>query len=287
MRGGLMKKGISTVIMALLLVWCLEGVPAAQMSDPVNHYVKTHGTLGISNWSTGVIGVVGVGAAPQRFSGTPQARPMAIRASQRDGYRKLFTIVRDIPVDGLTRIKDYFTSDKEMNLRIWKIVHDAVIVRTNYKTDGTVETKMRLSFSEGLYALVFNEVIAVTKSEGREGEKPEKADGSGLIIDARDFTIGAALAPTVVNESETTVYDVSFVDRETVVDRGMCVYMRYPSAARSDVQMGNNPLTVTAVAVRGANNADIVISDGDAARIEEADDANGFRKQCRVMIVGE
>ena len=68
---------------------------------------------------------------------------------------------------------------------------------------------------------------------------------------------------------------------------GMCVYMRYPSAARSDIRMGNNPLTVTAIAAKGEDYQDIVISDGDAARIEEADTGSAFREQCRVMIVGE
>jgi len=290
MKGRFMKKDISAVIMALLLVFSLGGVSVAQMSDPVNHYVKPYGTLGIVNWTTGVIGVVGAGTAPQRFSGTPQARPMAIRLSQRDGYRKMFTILSDLPLDGSKRVSDYYKEDEAMEARIWEIIHDSAIVRTNYKTDGTVETTMRLSFSKGLYALVFGDIIAVAEPQ-EGGVKPEaekqKTVGSGLIIDARNIEIEAALMPTVVDESGTTVYDVSFVDKKTVLDLGMCVYMRYPSAARSDIRMGNNPLTVTAIAATGYNYKDIVISDRDAARIEEADTGSAFREQCRVMIVGE
>jgi len=96
------KSGVMlTVVLSLLLG--MSGFGTSALAD---NYVQNVGE-GSINWTKGLIQGKGIGAAPEKFYGKPNARPMAIRAAKIVALRNILETVNGIRVDSNTVVKDF------------------------------------------------------------------------------------------------------------------------------------------------------------------------------------
>ncbi|MCX5851210.1 MAG: LPP20 family lipoprotein [Deltaproteobacteria bacterium] len=302
-RNGLLLLAIGTLM-------CAMGVAAydtcGQSEGEQKGYIEQVGADGYINWSTGEIEAVGIGGPPEKFTGKPQARPMAIRAAQLDAYRNLLEITKGVRVDSATIVKDYTVESDTIRTQVEGIVRGARIVKTEYLSDGTVEVTLKMAFRDGLSQVVMNNMAdkkekaepspvsqtapqarAATSepSTAKQASPPPPVAYTGLVVDARGLGARPAMSPKLINEDGKEMYGTQNVDREYAVQQGISGYAKELSAAQTNPRVTNDPVTVKAIKTDGPGKSNIVISNKDIARIFAVSDTPDFIKKCRVMIV--
>ena len=113
------------------MILSLAGVAVGQDKVSASEWVEKIGNMGSVNWTDGYIEAVGIGAPPQRNIGTPQARPMALRAAQVDAFGLALQQVarewllpaalnRTLATDG-PLAAEYFNTDTALRLdaQVW------------------------------------------------------------------------------------------------------------------------------------------------------------------------
>ena len=108
---------------------------------------------------------------------------------------------------------------------------------------------------------------------------------TGLIVDAKGLGVRPAMAPKIVDENGNEVYGSRYVSREWAVQIGMVGYDKDVTRATTNDRVTSNPIVVKAVRVAGANKADVVISNADAAMIHAASQNMNFLDKCKVMFI--
>jgi len=86
----------------------------------------------------------------------------------------------------------------------------------------------------------------------------------------------------VVDEKGKVLYSLDFVDRERFLSSGLCEYQTNMNYATGVPRVTDKPTVIKAKSLVGPNNVDIVISNGDAAKIPGGYD---YRIPCRVVVV--
>lgn len=291
-----MKKGsiIIAIIAGLYLLVAVTNLCAQQGTQ----FVEMMGVSGNINWTSGVIEAVGIGAPPERFYGKPQARPMAIRAAQMDAYRKLLEVAGGVRVDSMTLVKNYVVQSDLIRSQVSGIVKGAIMVKTDYLSDGTVEVTVRMplhgatSLANAIYPSVFGETRETKPAPGIEPPPAPpvpatqtSTTNTGLVVDARGIQARPAMSPKIVNEEGQEVYGTMQVDRESAVQQGMSGYSRDIKTAKMNARVTDNPLTVKGLRTDGPGKSNIVVSNADAEQIRASHGSGEFLKKCRVMIV--
>ena len=299
----------SLLLLAIGTLMCVMGVAVydtcGQSEGEQKGYIEPVGAEGYINWSTGEIEAVGIGGPPEKFTGKPQARPMAIRAAQLDAYRNLLEITKGIRVDSVTLVKDYTVESDIIRTQVEGIVRGARIVKTEYLSDGTVEVTLKMAFRDGLSQVVMNNMadkkekaapspVSQTAPQARAATSepstakqpsPPPVAYTGLVVDARGLGARPAMSPKLINEDGKEMYGTQNVDREYAVQQGISGYARDLSAAQTNPRVTNDPVTVKAIKTDGPGKSNIVISNKDISRIFAVSDTPDFIKKCRVMIV--
>ena len=108
---------------------------------------------------------------------------------------------------------------------------------------------------------------------------------TGLVIDARGLNVRPAITPKFLSEAGQEIYGSAVVDRVWAIREGMAGYAKDLSAAQSNDRVGRRPLVAKAVRTAGANKADVVLSNADAAKLLAAAENLSFLEKARVMIV--
>ncbi|MCE5263992.1 MAG: hypothetical protein LLG97_10710 [Deltaproteobacteria bacterium] len=282
----------AAVAITAAMILCLSGTAAGQdkggASDS-NPVVEQLGSRGVVNWTGGYVEAVGIGAPPQRYVGTPQARPNALRAGQIDAYRNLIEVINGVRVDSTTTIRDFTVESDIINTQVQGIVKGAKTIKQEYLSDGTVEVTVRMPLSGSFSAVIVPKILEKRQVMIPPSTPPPPAAASevftGLVVDARGIQARPAMSPRVIDEKGQEVYGSMNVDREFAVQQGMSGYARDLTAAQSNPRVTNNPVSVKGLRTEGAGRSDIVIADADAEKIRAAGDTGGFLKKCRVMIV--
>ena len=274
------------------MILCLSGAAVGQdkggASDS-NPVVEQLGSRGVVNWTGGYVEAVGIGAPPQRYVGTPQARPNALRAGQIDAYRNLIEVINGVRVDSTTTIRDFTVESDIINTQVQGIVKGAKTIKQEYLSDGTVEVTVRMPLSGNFSAVIVPKILEKRQVMIPPSTPQPPAATSevftGLVVDARGIQARPAMSPRVIDEKGQEVYGSMNVEREFAVQQGMSGYARDLTAAQSNPRVTNNPVSVKGLRTEGAGRSDIVIADADAEKIRAAGDTGGFLKKCRVMIV--
>jgi len=279
---------------AVAMILCLAGVAVGQDKVSASEWVEQIGSRGSVNWTDGYVEAVGIGAPPQRYIGTPQARPNALRAAQVDAYRNLIEIVNGVRVDSTTTIRDFTAESDIINTQVQGIVKGAKTMKQEYLSDGTVEVTVRMPMAGNFASVIIPRILErrqaapmpatpqapVTASPASGGEV-----FTGLVVDARGIQARPAMSPRIIDEKGQEVYGSMNVEREYAVQQGMSGYARDLTAAQSNARVTNNPVSVKGLRTEGAGRSDIVIANADAEKIRASGDNQGFLKKCRVMIV--
>lgn len=109
---------------------------------------------------------------------------------------------------------------------------------------------------------------------------------TGLIVDARKAGMLPAMSPKVTSERGEVVYGEMKVDLDYVILVGIAGYASTLDEALTYIdRIGENPLVVEALDVRGPLKAEVVISDGDTQDIQAAVRGNDFLKDYKVIFV--
>ena len=287
----------AAVAIAAAMIPCLAGVTLGQekVGTPEwNQIVEQMGNRGVVNWTDSYVEAVGIGAPPQRYIGTPQARPNALRAAQVDAYRNLLEVINGVRVDSTTTIRDFTVESDVINTQVQGIVKGAKTMKQEYLSDGTVEVTVRMPMA-GNFALVIIPRILEKRQAPPTPATPQApatappASGgevfTGLVVDARGIQARPAMSPRIIDEKGQEVYGSMNVEREYAVQQGMSGYARDLTAAQSNSRVTNNPVSVKGLRTEGAGRSDIVIANAEAEKIRASGDNQGFLKKCRVMIV--
>jgi hypothetical protein len=129
----------------------LLGVPGVLHALPSasGDAVETVGQ-GTINWTTGQIYATGIGAPPQNAVNPAQARAMAVRAAQVVALRNLLEIVKGVRVDSDTVVENFMTKSDVIRTRVDGIVRGAMVVKTAYLSDGSVEVTVGMGMKGAL-----------------------------------------------------------------------------------------------------------------------------------------
>ncbi len=275
------------------MILCLAGVAVGQDKVSASEWVEQIGNKGSVNWTDGYIEAVGIGAPPQRYVGTPQARPNALRAAQLDAYRNMLEVINGVRVDSTTVIRDFTTESDIINTQVQGMVKGAKVIKQEYMSDGTVEVTVRMPIAGNFAAVIIPRIMEKKQVQappaGPAAPAPAPAPGgevfTGLVVDARGIQARPAMSPRIIDENGREIYGSMNVEREYAVQQGMSGYARDLTAAQSNARVTNNPLSVKGLKTEGAGRSDIVIAKADAEKILAAGDNLSFLKKCRVMIV--
>jgi hypothetical protein len=249
-------------------------------------------SLSDMDWKNKVVQAVGVG--------TGKARPMALRAAELDAKRKILERTKGLYLASATIMRDGEIDNDKINSMAEGIVKNAHIVKGSekYLDDGSVEVTCEVKLDENLQSVPgFSSILL--KNVDFEEDYPIVAEATyklsdivpapevytGLIIDCKGVDLRPALAPKVYNASGKEVYGSSMVSQSFATQQGMMGYDKNIDKAKGNARIGGNPLIVKATGVKGANKADIVISDSDATKIESAAKQLKFLGECRVMAI--
>ncbi len=284
----------AAIVAAMIL--CLAGVAVGQDKVSASEWVEQIGNKGSVNWTDGYIEAVGIGAPPQRNIGTPQARPMALRAAQVDAYRNLLEVVNGVRVDSTTTIRDFTVESDIINTQVQGMVKGAKTMKQEYLSDGTVEVTVRMPMAGNFTAVIVPRILEKRQAAPQapvpaapQAPAASPASGgevfTGLVVDARGIQARPAMSPRIIDEKGQEVYGSMNVEREYAVQQGMSGYARDLTAAQSNARVTNSPVSVKGLKTEGAGRSDIVIANADAERIRASGDNQSFLKKCRVMIV--
>jgi hypothetical protein len=108
---------------------------------------------------------------------------------------------------------------------------------------------------------------------------------TGLIFDAQSLSFIPSASPKILDEDGREVYGSAYVDKEWVEKQGIAGYAKSLEEAKANQRVSGNPLVIKAMKVTGANNRDLIISNGDARKIRELAKNINFLDRAKVMIV--
>ncbi len=306
-----------------LLAWlglCLLALPvytARAENATIAEYTQKADT-GIINWITGYASASGTGVPPANSVSLAQARAMAIRAATVDARRNLFGLIRAVQVDAQTTIRDAMEADNSVLEKVRGFLQNSQIVDTAYMSDGSVAVTVGLSLRGGLSSAVLPpgtpfmmarpqlDALTVLPAPGERVIVPQNINGTlpapsngngtvastfpafaatGLVLDARGLDARPALSPRVVDENGNEVYSASFAGREPAIQQGLTGYVTSLEQAVASERVGEHPLVLKVLAVRGRGRTDFLISAAAARHLFSQAMGKDFLEMCRVIVV--
>lgn len=251
--------------------------------SPDSKCLETTST-GCIDWNKGYAIGVGFGKGPNRM--------MAERIAQLIAQRNLLEIIKGVNLNSSTTVKNSALESDIIRTQISGRLQGLVPVdKTRFYSDGSIGVKYKAS----LFAIVPEKAYRARSGPPKELEAPrEPAAGSslnsnaaytGLIIDARGTGVRPAMSPKVFDPRGREVYGSAYVSREFATSQGMMGYVKSLDAARETDRVKGNPAVIKALAAKGANKADLVISQADADALRVMSRQQTFLKESRVMVV--
>lgn len=260
-----------------------ETVKAQALSSTDSNVVDETETARI-DWTEGYVEARGQAVAPSGKQETAQGKLLARRGAVVDLQRNLLEFLQGVRVDARTTMKDFMTHDT-VRTEVQGMIKNIEILEASW--DGEVYTvvgrvkleKVRRALLPALPEKPSEKAVPSAPAPGR------KPSGSytGLVVDARHLPLIPAMTFRVVDESGREVYGLASVDRERFLSSGLCDYHNSLDYAKGAPRVSDAPVVIKALRVVGPENVDLVVSNGDAARIRGS--AYDFRVPCRVSVV--
>jgi hypothetical protein len=291
-----MKSRLTSVIVIISLLLLFTGIGICQDKAGASDLVDKVGQ-GSINWSAGYIEAVGIGATPEKLASKINARPIALRAAQKDALNNLLEIIKNVQVDSEKLVKDFTAGDNVTDTQINTLMKKSLIDDYQYMPGGKTEVRLRMSlygdFARTIMPLAMAKPPAAPATVASVPALADKTSSSpsapvsytGIVIDARGIQARPAMLPKIFDEDGKEVYGLAKVDLEYAVKQGMSGYVREFTAAQSHQRVGANPITVKAVGASGTGKSDIIISNADAQKIRSSAESASFLNQCKVVIV--
>jgi hypothetical protein len=302
-------------LVGLLVAACLVPFAApAQSADPAQA-LRRHAGPGTVDWRSRTVTVVGEGVPP---TGRPdaQTRLLTNRAAVADAYRRLAEATNGVQVTAGYVAGDLTKKNRVVHTRVEGLIKGAKPGEPVTHADGRVTVAMtmplygRQSLAWGLELGQLVKALARTAAPvvppaSRPSAPPPSSFGggfwlaalapfylaeilpvTGVIIDAAGLGADPAMAPFVLGVGQRVyVSGKVAIDPARVVQEGITTYHEDLDEAKKDARTGPNPMIVTAKAVVGRPSTDILISDADAARLDQANQRTHILDQLKVSVV--
>jgi hypothetical protein len=221
---------------------------------------------------------------------------MGALAAKVVAYRNLLELIGEVRIDSKTQVGMAMVQSDSVRIRLEGIVKGAKVVQgSQTEVDGLYGVALRLkllnSFSEAVLPVAAASATDDNTFDAGELDSlltysPEAY--TGLIVDARGLNLQPSMAPKILAASGTQIYGVGVADQHFVTNIGLVGYHKDPDHAANSDRLGGDdsyPLMVQAEKVAGLYNADVVVSNENAANIRFADSSTEFLKECRVALI--
>jgi len=226
---------------------------------------------------------------------------MAVRAAKVDAMRNLLETVMALQITSKTVVRGAAVENDVINSKVVAMVKGARIRDINgdgvgntsdfrYLNDESIEIEMKIHMS-GISEVVLPQAgyaeapQAGSAPPSAATSAPTSGSTTGLIIDARGIGTRPAMSPKIVDQNGGVVYGPSSFTRDYAIKFGVAGYSKDIETAKSDPRVVGNPLIVRGIGVQGSNGTDIVVANGDAATIRQAESSGKVLSNCKVMII--
>lgn len=108
---------------------------------------------------------------------------------------------------------------------------------------------------------------------------------SGLVIDAREFSLQPAILPRIYNQDGFLIYGPEYLSQEIGMERGIVGYVQSYSDPEVQHRAGMNAYFTVPMAVKGKYNTDIVLSNRDAEKILGQKESTTNLRKARVIVI--
>jgi len=231
------------------------------------------------DWEKRVIVARGQGAPDLNAPNPAAARIGAERAAELDAFRNILETLKGVQVEGGATAGSMMQSDAALKASVEGALHQFKIVDRRYFSDGGVELDVQMPLDGRV-----TELLMPKPPTGELAKVPSAgADvGSGLVVLAKGLKVKPALAPRILDEKGKEVYGPDFVQTSALRSNGIAGYLKSVPAAEQSARVGAHPVQVKALRASGS---DLVISNGDAARLSDPKSNLGFLAEAKVIIV--
>ncbi|MDR2176008.1 MAG: hypothetical protein LBO82_08770 [Synergistaceae bacterium] len=274
------------LILFVLIVF-LASCGAGRAAEGQSGSVVVQKDRNILDWTQSYIESTGVAVAPPGTKGA-QAKALAQRGAVVDLQRNLLEFMAGIQIDARTTMDDFMASDR-VRTEVHGIIKNVELLDGTWDGESyTISGRIRLTpIRNVVVANIQPNPVNITIVEEEKKIPPAKRTAgkfTGLVIDVRHLQLIPAMTFNVLDTKGRAVYGIEFTDRQHYLQSGLCAYFNNISYAKGDLHVGTNPIVAKAVRL-AAGNVDIVISDGDAARVRGS--SHDFRRECRVIVVSK
>ncbi len=248
------------------------------------------------DWTNNEIIAYGEGVAPDDLTNPARQRLMGALAAKVVAYRNLLELIGEVRIDSKTQVGMAMVQSDSVRIRLEGIVRGARIVQgSQTEVDGLYRVALRLKLLNDFTEAVLP--VAATNAAEENSFDESELDSlltylpeayTGLIVDARGLDLQPSMAPKILAASGAQIYGVGIAEQHFITSIGLVGYHKDPEQAAGSDRLGGNeahPLVVKAEKVSGLYNADVVVSNEDAANIRFADTSAEFLKECRVALI--
>lgn len=314
-----MKRFMARSFLLLLAVLLLPaGLYAASRRSTDD--IERVGPRGSIDWTDNTIYATGLGAVPRDVSNDAVAYLKARDYAVLDAMRNLLMAIRHVHIDAVTTGADYMASSDQIRAEVEGLLHHPRYVserRVREGRDTMVEVTMAAPlYGKGSVAEAFRSALAphpqassappAAEAPSLEaitpptlpplGVQPERQTPlepgeestpyTSVIIDARGYHVQRDMSPKIYSADGTEVWGTVKVDPNFVIEHGIVVYAHTIEQAKQLPEAGSHPLILRAIG--GSNSpvhADVVLSQGDAQRLDRLNARDGFLDRFHVIFV--
>ncbi|MCL5104665.1 MAG: hypothetical protein M1133_11220 [Armatimonadetes bacterium] len=151
-----------------------------------------------------------------------------------------------------------------------------------------VEPKVEPKEEQKSATMVIAEEKPEVKAEVVKSVALSEVSYTSVIVDTTGFKVSRAMSPKIRTKDGGEVWGTLKMDPDVVQDRGPVAYARSLGDAKKCPRAGSSPLLINAIGrAGGARMCDVVLSDDDAAKLRDANDASKppFLDQMAVVFV--
>jgi hypothetical protein len=292
-----------------------------RLGDSMDSFVQKY-PQGEINWGDGFVIAHGKGEITDPG---PNGETKAARAAELDAKAHLLEIIKDIPLDDRTRAgqEQRISFTLEGFVQNSEVVTQSKTGTTIHVTvQAPIRGVEGLTMAVlGFYTPPPPpppppkpqppQQKPETPPQIAQPQKKPLADPrsfTGVVIDARNVQANASLFPKLQDQNKQEVYTVGKVNKQDLQRRGMASYavvsrdatisklfpralvipVRYQgqtASANASRRQGDKPLVLTGVASDGSLQTNLVLSEEDAAKLQQIAEETSILQECRVVIV--
>ena len=299
-----MKKWMKSSILTAVMVGSMTAVaPMADIPSMSVCMAEELSDTGAVKWEADIQAVeaIGIGLPPENAN-KAQGRALARRAAIVDAQRNLLEEIEGVQVDAETTVQDLTIASDTIRTKVSGLLQGAKVVEERYNMDGSYEVKIALPLYGKTGSVASAVLPAVTPAQAvsvpapcldviPEAKQAEVVQNgyTGVIIDATGMDLKATFSPVIYDTNERVIYGMANIDSDFAINNGIVSYAKDVEGARAVARVGNNPLVLKAVAVRGGKNStknvNVVVTPEDGDVILLANEKSGMLKKCAVVFV--